>query len=138
MKTGDETLGEIADEAWILTARMRSGLEINRPVKRYILVGERKKEYDLKEDEEAFAQAVKAIGNPDLLTMSVKELGLSVVVENSLIRAEIETLMDLWIVTARHPKAYGWIRDLGVTRQKEIKDRLRSLGFILEGGKDDG
>ena len=132
MKTGDETLGEIADEAWILTARMRSGLEINRPVKRYILVGERKTEYDLKEDEEAFAKAVKAIGNPDLLTMSVKELGLSVVVENSLIRAEIETLMDMWIVTARHPKAYDWIRDLGITRQNEIKDRLRGLGFILK------
>ncbi len=138
MKTGDETLGEIADEAWILTAKLGHGLEINRPVKRFILNAERKKEFDLEEDEQAFEKAVAEIGNPDLLTMSVKELGLSVIVENALDRNGIELVMDLWILAVRHPKALGSVREIGETRQKEIKERLRSLGFILEGGKDDG
>ena len=138
MKTGDETLGEIADEAWILTARMRHGLEINRPVKWYILEGERLKELDLQEDEEAFVKAVAEAGNQDLLTMSVREMGLPVIIENALDRNGIETVMDLWILSARHPKAYGWIHEIGEGRRKEIEDRLRSLGFILEGGKENG
>ena len=138
MKTGDETLGEIADEAWILTAKLGHGLEINRPVKQFILDAENKREFDLEEDEQAFEKAVAETGNPDLLTMSVRELGFSVVVENSLDRNGIEKVMDLWILAARHPKAFVRLREIGETRQKEIKDRLRSLGFILEGGKDDG
>ena len=99
---------------------------------------EQAKRAERREDEEAFEKAVEEIGNPGLLTMPVRKMGLPVIVENALARDGIVMIKDLWILKARHPKAYDCLHEIGETRRKEIEDRLRRLGFILKGGTENG
>ncbi len=89
-------------------------------------------------DEEAFIEAAEKTGNPEVLTMAVRDLDLSVRVLNRLEGSGIESVRDLWIISQRHPKEYLRIRRLGEIGRKEIDERLEHLGFILEGGTENG
>lgn len=89
-------------------------------------------------DEEAFIEAAEKTGNPEVLTMAVRDLDLSVRVLNRLEGSGIESVRDLWIISQRHPKEYLRIRSLGEIGRKEIDERLEHLGFILKGGTENG
>ena len=95
-------------------------------------------EAEKREDGEAFRKAVEETGNPELLTMPVSELNLSVRILNSLAWQQIKTVSDLWIISQRHPEDYFRVRGIGEIGQKEISDRLKSLGFNLKGESDNG
>ena len=108
------------------------GYDASRQAKERAVEAERRK------DEEAFEEAVEKTGNPEVLDMSVQDLGLSVRVINRLEGSRIESVRDLWIISQRHPKEYLRIRSLGEIGRKEIDERLEHLGFILKGGTENG
>ena len=91
----------------------------------------KEEEAEKRADEEAYTKAVESIGNPELMTMLVKELDLPVRITNRFKEYGIETVKDLWIISQRHSLDYNRIRGLGELGQKEIKDQLRGLGFNL-------
>ena len=92
---------------------------------------EKEEEAGKRADEEAYSKAVESIGSPELMTMTVRELDLPVRIMNRLKEYGIETVKDLWIISQRHSLDYNRIRGLGELGQKEIKDRLKGLGFNL-------
>lgn len=87
------------------------------------------KEAERKADEEAYAEAVEAIGRPELMDMSVNRLALPVRILNQFRWDGIKTVMDLWIISQRHPKQYERISNIGEKSREEIKAQLRILGF---------
>ncbi|MBE6016321.1 MAG: sigma-70 family RNA polymerase sigma factor [Lachnospiraceae bacterium] len=80
-------------------------------------------------DKKAFREAVEQINKPELLKMSIKELHLSVRVENRLFESQICTLESLWIIMNRHPEQFVEIRGLGEKGQAEIREKLSTLGL---------
>ena len=92
---------------------------------------EKEEEAEKRADEEAYSKAVESIGRPELMTMTVRELDLPVRIMNRFKEYGIETIQDLWIMSQRHSLEYNRIRGLGELGQKEIKDRLKGLGFNL-------
>lgn len=81
-------------------------------------------------DKQAFREAVEQINKPELLKMSIKELHLSVRVENRLFESQICTLESLWILLSRHPKDFQQIRGLGESGQKEIYNKLSDFSLL--------
>ena len=92
---------------------------------------EKAKEAARRNDAEAFQKAAEMAGKQELSSMSIQELELPARITNRLADKKICTVMDLWIISQRHPEEYSRINGLGEKSRGEIRDGLRSLGFDL-------